>query len=63
LLGGEQFGEQRRDLGDVGVVHRNKAGGLDRSGFVDLGLEVDQFADERGVFGDDDGCGIGHGGD
>ena len=51
------------DLGDVGVLHLDEAGGLDGAGLVDFLLEIDELADERGVFGDDDGGGVGNGGD
>lgn len=63
LLGGEQGGEGLRDFRDIGVLHLDETRGDFGGRFIDFFFEVDEFADQRGVFGDDDGGGIGGGRD
>ena len=63
LLGGEEGGERGGDFRDVGKLDFDEAGADLGGWLVDFLFEVDELADQRGVFGDDDGSGIGNGGD
>jgi hypothetical protein len=63
LLGGEEGGKGVGDLSDVGELNFDEAGALNGAGLIDFFFEVDELADERGVLGDDDGGGVGYGGD
>ena len=63
LLGAQECGNRLGDFRDIGVLHFDETGGLHRTWLVDFLFEIDQLADERGVFGDDHGRGVGHGGD
>ena len=54
LLGAKQLGNRLGDFGDIGVLDFEETGCLDRARFVDFLFEIDQLADERSVFRDDD---------
>ena len=62
LLGGEQLGEGGGDFRDIRILDFDEAAALDGAGLVDFLLEIDELADERGVFRNDDGGGVRHSG-
>ncbi len=63
MLGAKKLVESRGELGDVSVLYVDETGGHLGGWLVDLFFQIDELADERGVFGDDNGGRVGYGGD
>lgn len=63
LLIAEHFVEGGGEHGDIGEFDIDETGGDEGGRFIDLSFDIDELANQGGVFGDDNGGGIAGGGD